>query len=119
MENSTWRSGTRTWCSLQIVSCARSAGFFGNLYDENMLRYHTSAQSEMPSDSLQWHRTSVSHPNPNKVGMWKSQMSMSDRFLFEQVAGRELQLFGYPREQHGPTIRSKIKKAYYVLWNRY
>jgi hypothetical protein len=94
-------------------------GFLQEPYDENMLLYDTSAQSEMPPDSLKWHRTSVSRPDPNKIGMWKSRMSMSDRILFEQVAGGELQLFGYPREKHGPTIRSKIKKAYYCLWNRY
>jgi len=93
--------------------------FLQEAYDENMLLYHASAESEMPSESLRWHRASVSRPDPNKVGMWKSRMSLSDQILFEQVAGDELQLFGYPTEKHPPTMGSKIKKAYYCLWNRY
>jgi hypothetical protein len=93
--------------------------FLQEPYDENMLLYHMSAESEMPSESLKWHRTSVTRPDPNKIGMWKHRMSLSDRILFEQVAGDELQLFGYQREKHPPTIRSKIKKAYYCFWNRY
>jgi len=97
----------------------RICDFLGEPFDENMLDYHKSAQSEMPSDSLKWHGTSVSRPDPKKIGMWKSKMSMSDRILFEQVAGVELQMFGYPREALSPTIRSKIKKVYYCLWNRY
>jgi hypothetical protein len=88
-------------------------------YDENMLLYHTSAESQMPPGSLKWHRASVSPPDPKKVGLWKHRMSLSDRILFEQVAGHELQMFGYQRENLSPTIRSKIRKAYYCLWHRY
>jgi hypothetical protein len=88
-------------------------------YDENMLSYHTSAESQMPRDSLKWHRASVRLPESNKIGMWKQRLSPSDRILFEQVAGDALQMFGYERENLSPTIGSKIRKAYYCLWRRY
>jgi hypothetical protein len=93
--------------------------FLKEPYDENMLLYHATATEEMPEASVHWHRSSISPPDPSKIGLWKQRMSQCDRILFEQVSGDALDLFGYGREYRPSTLASKIKKAYYCLWKRY
>jgi hypothetical protein len=73
----------------------------------------------MPSVSLEWHKSSVSKPDPGKVGVWKREMSRADRIIFEQVAGDALELFGYERENMPSSYASKAKKIYYNVWKRY
>lgn len=93
--------------------------FLEEPYDENMLHYHTTATAEMPKVSLEWHKSSVSKPDPGKVGVWKREMSRADRIIFEQVAGDALELFGYERENMPSSYASKVKKIYYNVWKRY
>jgi hypothetical protein len=72
--------------------------FLGEPYDSSMLCYHQSGDSEMPLDSLAFHRNSIKAPDPALVFGWKRRMSVTDRIIFEQVAGDALELFGYERE---------------------
>jgi hypothetical protein len=91
--------------------------FLREPYDENMLIYYETAETEMPKESMKWHRNSVRRPDSHMVYAWKRRMSRADRILFEQVAGFTLEVFGYEREYHPRTfankIRGKIKKVYY------
>ena len=61
-----------------------------------MLEYYRTAEAEMPADSLQWHRASVSAPDASKVTAWRTELSLSDQLIFEAVAGDALATFGYP-----------------------
>jgi hypothetical protein len=42
-------------------------------------------------------------------------MSISDRILFEQVAGVELQMFGYPRRRSAPRFVARSKRCTTVV----
>ena len=90
--------------------------FLEEPYDPGMLQYHVKAQQEMPSDSMQWHRSSVKPPDPSKVFAWKRDMSQTDKIIFEQLAGDALDLFGYERVTDGPTLRSRLKSVYYRVF---
>jgi len=97
----------------------RICGFLGEPFDPAVLQYSGSAESEMPSDSMQWHRTSTRPPDPEKVYEWKRRMPVADRILFEAVAGDALDLFGYERERLAPTVGSRIKGLYYAVVQRW
>ena len=97
----------------------RICAFLEEPYHEDLLRFHVTAEKEMPSESMKWHQNSVKPPDPSKVFMWKHQMSLADRFIFEQIAGPELELFGYIRENHPRTWRSRLKTLYYYTLKRW
>lgn len=92
--------------------------FLKEPFHGDMLDFHVTAEKEMPSESMKWHRTSVQAPDDRKVSMWKRQMSLSDRIIFEQIAGATLDLFGYEREHHPSTWGSRLKKLYYCTLKR-
>ena len=69
----------------------------------------------MPSDSIQWHESSTRAPDPSKVFLWKREMSLADRIIFDEIAGPALDLFGYEREQHAATLGSRLKEFYYSV----
>ena len=93
--------------------------FLEEPYHENLLRHHLTAQQEMPEESMKWHGNSVRMPDPSKVFAWKHQMSLADRIIFEQVAGAELEMFGYSRENHPQTFGSRLKSLYYKTIKRW
>ena len=93
--------------------------FLEEPYHENLLRHHLTAQQEMPEESMKWHGDSVRMPDPSKVFAWKHRMSLADRIIFEQVAGAELEMFGYLRENHPQTFGSRLKSLYYKTIKRW
>jgi len=97
----------------------RICEFLGEPFDPAVLAYSASAESEMPPDSMQWHRTSTRPPDPAKVYEWKRRMPIADRILFEAAAGDALELFGYERERLAPTLGSRIKGLYYAVVRRW
>lgn len=97
----------------------RICAFLDEEYVSQMLRYHETAQSEVPTESLRWHGSSVSRPDPSKVGIWKKELSESDRIIFEEIAGDTLDLFAYEREHLASTWKSRFKNLYYALAVRY
>ena len=97
----------------------RICGFLGEPFDPAVLDYADNAEAEMPADSMQWHRTSTSPPDPEKVYEWKRRMPVADRILFEAVAGDALDLFGYELERRAPTVGSRIKALYYAAVQRW
>jgi hypothetical protein len=97
----------------------RICEFLGEAFDPAVLQYAASGETEMPIDSMQWHRTSTRPPDPEKVYEWKRRMPVADRILFEAVAGDALELFGYERERLAPTVGSRIKGLYYAVVQRW
>ena len=97
----------------------RICEFLGEPFDPAILEYAARAESEMPADSMQWHRTSTRSPDLGKVYEWKQRMPVADRILFEEVAGDALELFGYERERLPPTVGSRIKGLYYAVVQRW
>lgn len=97
----------------------RICAFLGEAFDPALLEYAASAETEMPADSMQWHRTSTRPPDAGKVYEWKRRMPVADRILFETVAGDALELFGYEREGLAPTMGSRIKGLYYAVVRRW
>ena len=105
---------------LQTENTLRSiCAFLQEDFHRDMLDYHLTAESEVPTDSLQWHRTSVKAPDSSKLYLWKHKMSLSDRIIFEQIAGEALELFGYERENHSSTLGSRLKNLYYATLKRW
>ena len=96
----------------------RICAHIGECYDASILDYHRTAEREMPHDSLRWHRSSVLAPNKEKVSQWRNHLSVSDRIIFEEHAGDALDEFGYPREFHPPTIRSRARMLVYAALGR-
>jgi hypothetical protein len=92
----------------------RICQFIEEPFADEMLRYHESAQAVVPTESLQWHRNSVRAPNPGKLFEWKHKLSVSDRIIYEQIAGSALDLFGYEREHLASTLGSRLKNFYYA-----
>jgi hypothetical protein len=93
--------------------------FLDEPYAPEMLSYHENAQSAVPADSLRWHRSSVRAPDRSKVYEWKTKVSVADRIIFEEIAGDALDLFGYEREYHRRTLRSRMKNLYYAIVRRW
>ena len=94
-------------------------GFLGEPYHESLLQHHLTAQQKMPAESMQWHGDSVKLPDPSKVFAWKRRMSLADRIIFENVAGAELEMFGYSTENHPQTLGSRLKTLYYTTIKRW
>ena len=97
----------------------RICTFLNEPFHQDMLAFHVTAEREMPRESMKWHKNSVKPPDPGKVYMWKQQMSLADRILFEQISGPALEIFGYERENRHSTWGSRLKKIYYytvVRW---
>jgi hypothetical protein len=97
----------------------RICGFLGEAFDPAVLDYPATAEGEMPSDSLQWHRTSTRAPDTAKVYLWKQRMPLEDRILFEEIAGDALAMFGYELERRAPTLRTRMKGVYYAAVQRW
>lgn len=93
--------------------------FLGEPFDDSLLHYHENAESSVPSESLQWHKSSISAPDPSKLYAWKSDLALADRIIFEQVAGPALGLFNYEREKLHSTLSSKLKSFYYANFERW
>jgi len=96
------------------ASLRRICNFLEEPFVPDMLQYHEGARSVVPEESLQWHRNSVSAPNPAKLFEWKRKLSRADRIIYEQIAGPTLDLFGYERERRPSTIGSRLKNFYYA-----
>ena len=92
--------------------------FLDEPYDPTMLEYSDSAEAVVPEESLKWHRNSVKAPDPSQLNKWKRGLSKPERILFEQLAGKTLDLFGYEREGLAPTVGSRMLKVYYTLLKR-
>lgn len=92
--------------------------FINEPYESAMLNYSEKAKDEVPTESLKWHRNSIQPPDPSKLNKWKTQLSKSERIIFEQLAGETLDLFGYERENLAPTTASRALKVYYSLLKR-
>lgn len=97
----------------------RICEFLGEDYDPAMLEYHHDARAEMPEQSLQWHRSSVSRPDPAKVFAWKREMPVVDQMLFEDIAGVALETFGYELMRRAPTLASRLRRVYYAAIKRW
>jgi len=88
--------------------------FLDEDFAPEMLDYHKTAESSVPSKSLKWHRNSVKAPDVSKLGVWKQQLSQSDRIIYEQIAGDALEMFGYERERLPSNFSSRLKNLYYA-----
>ncbi len=88
-------------------------------FTDAMLSYHRDGANRMPAKSMAWHGSSVSAPDITKVQGWKRRMSVSDRILFEEVAGDMLEQFGYERERRPKTVGSRVKGLYYSVLKRW
>ncbi|MGB5252066.1 MAG: sulfotransferase, partial [Sedimenticolaceae bacterium] len=93
--------------------------FLGIDFADEMLDYAETARGQMPADSLRWHQSSVSSPDPHKVFMWKKAMKRGHRILFDEHAGDALDLFGYDRYQGPSTLSSKFLGLYYSVVKRW
>jgi hypothetical protein len=89
--------------------------FLGEEFSRDMLHYDRSAEEEMPSDALKYHNTSVSQPDPEKVDMWKREMTRADRILFEQLVGNTLAEFGYEVLGQRPGVGVKLRN--FLMYN--
>lgn len=96
----------------------RICDFLGENFEPGMLNYPLSAEQIMPRQSLRWHRSSVSAPDPSKAFHWRTRMPLSDQIVFEDVAGDALELFGYDRIRHKHTFGSRVRFARYALLGR-
>lgn len=97
---------------------ASICAFLGEEFEAAMLDFYESAVTEMPAESMRWHRSSVSAPDSGKVQTWRNTMTLSDQIVFEQVAGDTLAMFGYERTPSRPTIGSRIRFARYAILGR-
>jgi hypothetical protein len=88
-------------------------------YEHSMLSYPKTAAEALPKDSLQWHQSSISPPNTKKIGMWRKEMSYADKYIFEDVAGDALALFGYERLLLGKNVGTRLKSLYYDFVRRW
>jgi Sulfotransferase family len=105
---------------LKTAPTLRSAcEFLGTGYDSRMLNYPETGKAQMPEESLGWHQNSIRAPDPALVYQWKNNMSLSDRIIFDQMAGDALATFGYERETHPSTLRSRIKNVYFATMKRW
>jgi hypothetical protein len=93
--------------------------FLDEPYDAQMLNYHVDAEREMPSASMQWHRTSVAAPDESKVFAWKREMSLADQILFDEIAEDALEQFGYERVTRRARFRVACKRVYYYVIRRW
>jgi hypothetical protein len=89
--------------------------FFGESYEDGMIRYHERAESAMPATSMRWHKSSVKAPDVAKADSWRSEMNDADQIIFEQIAGDALQMFGYETSCREPTIFSRFRTVQYAL----
>ncbi len=94
----------------------RLCAFLGVAYDPAMLDYPVDATRHMPDQSLQWHRASVSAPDPGLVGLWRDRLGKADLRVFEEVAGDALEAFGYERTRAPRTLASRVQYARYALF---
>jgi hypothetical protein len=97
----------------------RVCDFLTIRFHPRMLEYPATAEGELPTEALPFHRNSVRAPDPSLIGEWRRRMSRADRIIFEQVAGDALGLFGYELERHTPTVTSRLKNLYYAVWQRW
>ena len=97
----------------------RVCRFLREEYSPSMLEYHRVAEASVPTKSMQWHKSSVGAPDRSKLYAWKRNLSLSDRAIFEEIAGSALDLFGYEREYHRPSLRVKLRKVYFLLIKRW
>lgn len=93
----------------------RICAFLGETFEPQMLRHYEGAKDCMPPQSLQWHASSISQVDEQKVYEWKSKMPPTDRVIFEGIAGEALDLFGYEREGRPSTWISRLRKLMYYL----
>lgn len=101
------------------ITLKKVCSFLDEEYTPEMLDYHNSARDEMPSESIQYHKTSVSKPDESKVFGWKTRMSRSDRIIFEDIARKALTRFGYETENQRYTLGAKLKQIYYCAVKRW
>jgi hypothetical protein len=93
----------------------RVCQFLDIQFSPQMLEYHRSGRDELPNKSLRWHQNSIRPPDPSLVGQWRQKMSISDRTIFEELAGDALNLFGYETEKLPPNKLSRAKEIYYAI----
>jgi len=93
--------------------------FLGEPMSPEMLEFTAPDVGNVPEKSRKWHRNSVRAPDPTKLVVWKSELSVADRIIFEQNAGAALDLFGYEREYLSDTVRSRLKNFYYAAIMRW
>lgn len=98
-----------------VPTLVRICHFIGEEFEDALLQYPATAQSEMPVESLNWHRNSTRAPDPAKVNSWRTNMSKTDQVVFDQIAGEALGLLGYDRSVMNPTFRSRLQFARYAI----
>jgi Sulfotransferase family len=77
-------------------------GFLGEDFDPAMLEFHSSADNYMTDRR---NRANLKQPvMKSNTGKWKTRMSLRDQRLFEAVAGRQLERYGYPLIHPGAKV---------------
>lgn len=86
-------------------------------FDPGMLEYHRFANAKLPPESIQYHRSSISPPDPGKLYIWRHRMSVYDRAIFQTIAGSLLWSLGYEVEQNTLCYRfaRRIGEIIYAL----
>jgi sulfotransferase family protein len=83
-------------------------GFLGEEFDPAMLEFHSSPDNYMTDRR---NRENLKHPvMKSNAGKWKTQMSLRDQRIFEAVAGKQLERYGYPLLHPGAVV---------TAWDRY
>jgi len=93
--------------------------FIDEEYMPEMLKYHVSAAKEMPKNSLDFHKNSVRKPDISKIYMWEKKMDRGDQVIFQEEAGKALELFDYKPVKKDNTLTVKLKKLKYALIERW
>ncbi len=79
----------------------RICAFLGETFEEPMLRFFENAAEEMPAWEAQYHEKTRRAPQEGDVNRWMREMSGLHVAIFECVAGRTMDLVGYPRRFRG------------------
>ncbi|MGF1630394.1 MAG: sulfotransferase [Kiloniellaceae bacterium] len=97
----------------------RACEFLGEEFSIRMLHYHETAKDVVPAESLRWHQNSVQPPDESKIFAWKTALPETDRVIFEEIAGDTLDYFGYERGPLNSTFRTKLRKMYLTVVQRW
>lgn len=76
-------------------------------FDPRMLRYHERAHSVMKGTNVAAH-DNIGRP-PMKLRDWRQEMRAEDVRLFESLAGRTLEAFGYERAVRQIPFRTQLR----------
>lgn len=90
----------------------RIVQFLGYEYAPEMLNYYDEKYSHHyePASFDKWKKMNKSAVSATKIGRWQREMFAEDVYIFQKLAGKELQQFNYPLVETEFSWRNLIKK---------